>query len=301
MTHSIVFFGTTERSVLMLKKLLESNDMAVPLIITKKGKPAGRGLETEQSPVARFAIERKIPLVEVEKTREAIEQLKNVNPDLFFVVDFGKIIPQDILDIPKRGTINFHPSLLPKYRGPSPIVTPILNGDSETGFSYMLLDAEMDHGPIFYQETVPIDPDDTAGTLEKKLFDRGIEKIEYVISEYLSGKLKPIEQNHSQATSTKLIRKEDALIDFSKESADAIERKVRAYNPWPKVFFFLNGKRIQVIKSKVIKSLSSSNDQFVKTPEGILAHCADGTFLLLETIKPEGKQARSSKEFEQYF
>lgn len=292
----------------MLSKLLETKDVVIPLVITKKGRPAGRGLEIEQNDIARFAQKHNIPVVEVEKAREAIEKLKELKPDLFFVVDFGKIIPQDILDIPKHGTINFHPSLLPKYRGPSPIVTPILNGDSETGFSYMLLDAEMDHGPILYQETISIASNDTAGALEQKLFERGIGKLEHIVKEFLAGNLKPTEQNHSEANVTKLIQKEDALVDFSKESADVIERKVRAYNPWPYAFFFHNNKRFQVLESMISPPLylpltkgETKEGVFIKTKDGIVARCMNGTFLLLEVIKPEGKQARPSKEFEQYF
>lgn len=300
-THIIIFFGTTEHSALMLSKLLEMKDVSVPLIVTKKGKPAGRGLGVEPSPVALFGKEHAIPVIEVEKTRETIKELKMVKPELFFVVDFGKIIPQDVLDIPTKGTMNFHPSLLSAYRGPSPIVTPILNGNKETGFSYMLLDAQMDHGPTLYQETVSIAPNDTAGSLENTLFEKGAEKFGKIISEYLSGVLRPVAQNHSEATITKLIQKEDALVDFSKESADVIERKVRAYNPWPYAFFFHNGKRIQIIKAKMTQGINASMHQFIKTNEGIVASCANNTFLLLEVIKPEGKQARSSKEFEQYF
>jgi len=297
----IIFFGTTEHSTLMLEKLLQMKDIAVPLIITKKGKPAGRGLKALPSPIALFANEHGVPVTEIEKTQEAAETLKKLNPDLFFVVDFGKIIPQDILNIPSKGTINFHPSLLPQYRGPSPIIAPILNGDTETGFSFMLLDAEMDHGPILYQKKIAIDSDDTAGTLEKKLFERGIEKLEYVMTKYLSGKIEPTEQDHSKATTTKLIKKEDALVNFTKESAEVIERKVRAYNPWPFAYFFHNGKRIQIINVSMCQPTISPAHQFTRTEDGVVACCANNTFLILKTIKPEGKQIRTSKEFEQYF
>ncbi len=274
---------------------------------------------------------REIHLFQIEKLRDIEDELKGLKPTLFFVVDFGKIIPQSILDIPSQGAINFHPSLLPKYCGPSPIQTAILNGDTETGFSCMLLDAEIDHGPILYQERVDIDPADTSVSLEKKLFERGKEKIDQVVTQYLTGDLKPQEQDHKRTTVTKLIKKEDGMIDVSKETAETIEHKVRAYQPWPGVYFFLpNGKRIQILRARVLSSVTphlsqddkgmrilnealnpktnerwgvqketknKKTDLFSLFKKSFMVSCFMDTTLELLTVKPEGKKEMTGYDF----
>ncbi|MEA3272416.1 MAG: methionyl-tRNA formyltransferase [Patescibacteria group bacterium] len=172
------------------------------------------------------------------------------NTDIAVVAAYGHIIPKKILEIPKFGFLNIHPSLLPKYRGPSPIQNAILNGDKETGVSIMLLDKKMDSGPILAQKKVKINENETYETLRNRLAEIGAKLLIKTLLDYVSGKIKPKPQNHKKATYTKLLKREDGKIDWSKP-AEEIERMVRAYHPWPGTWTELNGKRLKIILNRV--------------------------------------------------
>lgn len=274
----IVFWGSSEFAVLALEALKRAG-FDIGLVITQPDAPQGRHLRLQACPVAKKAQELDLPLFQPERLKnEEIElKIRAQGAEVFVVAAYGRIIPQNLLDLAPKGTINIHPSLLPKYRGPSPIQSAILNGDTETGVSIMLLDKEMDHGPILAQEIVPLAPTTTAPELEKTLSALGAELLIKTLPEYLNGKIVAKEQDHSQATICKMLKKEDGKINWT-EPAEVIERKIRALQPWPGTFTFYqeNGK-----------------EQLLKIHK---ANVIDGV-LKLEIVQPAGKTPMSFADF----
>ncbi len=230
---TFLYFGTPEFSRIVLEELLKSG-LKPAAVITAPDKPVGRKQVLTASSVAAFASKNGIEVLKPEKIKppEFIEKLRSFEPDFIIVAAYGKIIPQAILDIPKHGAINVHPSLLPQWRGASPIPYTIVNGDSKTGVTIMLMDAEMDHGPILVQEEVALRGDETTTTLTAQLARLGGQMLGRVVPDWLAGNITPTEQDHDAATFTKILTKEDGRIDWSK-SAVEIERQVRAFDPWP--------------------------------------------------------------------
>ncbi len=260
MNLNFAFFGGEPLAVPTLQKLYESGFVPA-LIISNPDKPQGRNLEIASPPTALWAKTHNIPLIQPEKLSK--EEIKS-DFDFFVVVSYGKIIPKEILEMPALGTINIHPSLLPLYRGPSPIVSSILNGDTETGVTIMRIDEEMDHGPILAQEKMLLSGDEFVQGLEKSLADLGGKLLVKVIPEFIGGKIKITEQDHSKATYVKKLVKADGEINLED---DPIKnwRKFRAYATWPRIFFFKYGKRIIITKAKL------ENNRFVVEkviPEG---------------------------------
>lgn len=187
-----------------------------------------------------------------------VVKLKNLNPDLFVVASYGKILKPDVIDIPKLGSINLHPSLLPKYRGSSPIQSTILNGDKVTGITILKMDEVMDHGPILFQKEEEIRDEDTFDSLSKRLFQIGADNLVRVINDYAEGKLEPDAQDDSKATFTKVLTRQDGFIDIDNPpQAEKIKLKVRAYFPWPGVYTKAN---INGVK-KIIKLLPQDKIQ----------------------------------------
>lgn len=222
----IVFFGTPAFGQIVLKMLLDAN-FNVVAVVTQP-----------ESPVKALAKDHKIPVFTPDNKQKLLathRKLAILKPKLFIVTSYGIIIPLEILGIPSKGTLNVRPSLLPRHRGPSPIQTAILEGDNETGAVIILMDEEIDHGPILSQKAVPIAPDETTPTLTAKLAHLGGKLLVETIPKYLSGKIVPHPQNHEQATFTKPIRKEDGEARWVR-SNEHIERMIRAYKPWPGVW-----------------------------------------------------------------
>ncbi|MFA5022682.1 MAG: methionyl-tRNA formyltransferase [Candidatus Paceibacterota bacterium] len=257
---NFVFFGTDEFSVKVLDTLKEKG-LIPSLIITGPDKPKGRKRLLTPPLSKVWGEENKIPVVQPTSLKDLGAELPNLEEfgssapkfDFFLVASYGKIIPQEILDIPTHGTLNIHPSLLPKYRGPSPLETAILNGDSETGVAIMKLDAEMDHGPLLASE--PFDLRSGQGIplynfeqLRDKLAVLGAELLVEILPDYLAGKIEPQEQDHTQATYTKKFTKEDGLLGLQDEPL-ANYRKILALNPWPGTYLNHNGPagKIRVI------------------------------------------------------
>ncbi|OGI65124.1 methionyl-tRNA formyltransferase [Candidatus Nomurabacteria bacterium RIFCSPLOWO2_01_FULL_39_18] len=267
---NFAFFGGEPLSVPTLRKLHE-NGFVPALVISNPDKPRGRNLEITPPPTALWAKQQNIQLIQPEKLSKGEIQ---GDFDFFVVVSYGKIIPKEILDLPKYGAINIHPSLLPRYRGPSPIVSTILNGDKETGVTVIKIDEEMDHGPILAQEKIPLSGNESLQDLEKSLAKLGGELLVKIIPEFIAGKIKPKEQDHSAAICVKKITKADGEID---PRGDPVKnwRKFRAYAPWPRTFFFKNGKRI------IVTDAVFENNQFI-----------------IKKVLPEGKKEITWEEFQ---
>ncbi|MFA6077699.1 MAG: methionyl-tRNA formyltransferase [Candidatus Paceibacterota bacterium] len=242
-----VFFGTPEFAVSILEEL--KNAKIVPsLIVTAPDKPKGRGLILTPPPVKIWAQAHNIPAVQPAKLdNDFTNKLKNSSYNLFVVAAYGKIIPKTILDIPTNGTLNVHPSLLPKYRGASPIQSQILADEKEVGITIMLIDEEMDHGPILDIKKIGTEESTTAPELENLLAHEGGKLLSVVIPKWIAGEIKPKEQNHNEATFTKKITKENGLIVLSDDQHKNY-LKYRALTPWPGAYFFAtkNGKKLRV-------------------------------------------------------
>lgn len=265
---NFAFFGTDEFAVTVLEEL-KSSGLVPGLIVTTPDSPKGRKLVLTPPPVKVWATTNGIKFIQPENLRSDLGA--SLRSDLgqyefFLVASYGKIIPQEILDLPKHGTLNIHPSLLPKYRGAAPLQSAILNGDQETGVTIMQLDAEMDHGPILAAVSYQLSAVCNFESLRDSLAKLGAQKLAEILPDYLSGKLKSVKQDHSQATYTKKITKELGLLNLS-DSPELNDRKIRALNPNPGTYFIDNNKRVKIIS----------------------AHIENNT-LILERVVPEGKK-----------
>lgn len=283
MKPRIVFFGTPQLGVQVLEKLI-TKDFKPIVVITREDKPAGRGQKPTPPPVKILAQKYKIPILQPKKLKDndkILTNLQSLKADLFLVAAYGRIIPKEILEIPKYGTLNVHPSLLPKYRGASPIQAAILDGERETGVTIILLDEELDHGPIIAQEKLSIENTDTSESLTKKLGELGARLLIKSIPDWIEGKIKPREQDHQKATFTKILTKEEGFIDLSNPpSAEKFNRMVRAFYPWPGVWgrWQMADGRWQMVKF---------------LPNDPTTHLPNTPFL----IQPEGKRPMTIKEF----
>lgn len=295
--EKIIFFGGGTFAVPALEKLAKAFEIS--LVITNPKKSAGRKQISEPSAVEIEAKKLGLNVAVVENfDNKSINEIKTINPSFFVIVDYGKIIPRELLDIPPKGAINVHPSELPKYRGASPLQTAILNGEKETSFSIMLIDAKLDHGPVLAQKKAKILPDDTYGSLYKRLSEDYPEFLLETLKKYLSGEIEPLPQDDSRATFTKLLRREDGRIDWNK-SAGEIERMVRAYHPWPGTFFVFNQKNTKLLRASVEHknySDKKSGELFLAPDKKIAVKCNPG-ILILDRVQPEGKRPMSGEEF----
>ena len=276
-----IFYGTSRFSVIVLDEL-KSAGFLPTLVVTVMDKPKGRKLVLTPPEAKVWAEENHIPYVQLKtlRTPETETEIRSYCPDGYdvgIVASYGKIIPQNILDIPSQGTINVHPSLLPKLRGPSPIQSAILT-ENETGVTIMHLDADMDHGPIILQEKVVIaDWPPYAEDLEEMLAHVGGKMISAILPDWISGKASETEQDHNQATICKKIEKEDGQINLS-DPADLNLRKIRAYHIWPRAYFWQekDGKKIRVLVKR--------------------ARIENGD-LVIEKVVPEGKKEMEYSDF----
>lgn len=241
---NVVFFGTPD-FVVPVAQSLQTHFNLVGIVSTPDA-IQGRKKILTPSPVKDFAQANNIPVFTPERYDEAtIEQMKSLNPDLFVVAAYGVIIPQAVLDIPTKGSLNIHPSLLPKYRGPSPIQTALLNGDELSGITIIEMDADVDHGPIVSQWEVPLHPADTFASLHVSMFKEAAEKLPEIINGFVSGELRPTPQDHEKALFCDHITRESGYFDSENPpSSEVLDRMIRAYYPWPNAWtrLLVNGR-----------------------------------------------------------
>ncbi|OGL66492.1 methionyl-tRNA formyltransferase [Candidatus Uhrbacteria bacterium RIFCSPHIGHO2_01_FULL_63_20] len=295
----IVFFGTPSLAVPFLETLVDNPGIQVVAAVTQPDKPVGRRHELAPSPLKRSAQMRGIPVFEfasLKKDPSAVETLKALGADAFVVVAYGKLIPADILNIPRLGCVNVHPSLLPKYRGPSPMQWAIANGDPDTGVTIMQLDEGMDTGPILAFETIGLDDTETLTSLTKKVMATGPALLTSTLKRFAAGEITPIKQDESKATITNLLDREDGRIDWKKGVA-GIERMVRAYEGWPGTWTEWNGKRLKVLSVQPTDLKADFPPGTVQVKDGrLMVEGGDGTLEIL-TIQPEGKAAMPASAF----
>ncbi len=296
----IVFFGSPALALPSLKKLLES-DHSIDLIITQPDRPSGRGKKLMPCPVKKTALNLNISYYQPLKIRKdpvALQKIKEVEPDLNVVVAYGQIIPSSIIYLPRYNSLNVHFSLLPKYRGASPVQWALLEGEEKTGITIFELNEKMDEGDILTQEEVNILPDENAAELEARLAQKGADLLIKTITQI--DKLKHRQQDHSQATYAPKIRKEDGKIDWTKNSLD-IERKIRAFTPWPSAYAFFKDIRIKIHKGKKLERDappgSSPGEISRIEKEGIEVSCAEGSTFLIESLQPENRKRMDAYAF----
>jgi methionyl-tRNA formyltransferase len=243
-----------------------------------------------------LALEVGIPVMQPEKLRhpEAMEQLRAWNPDLIIVAAFGQILRKDVLELPRYGCINVHASLLPRWRGAAPINAAILAGDEETGVTIMVMDAGLDTGPTLSKRSIRLTPDDTAGSVFEKLSTLGADLLMETLPDYVSGKLQPVPQPEAGMTYAPMIKKEEGKLDFTHDVHE-LERRVRAFNPWPGTFMEFDGALLKVHRARVEAGHSLDGQRLVVDDQPAVG--ARGGILVLEEVQPAGKKSMSGKSF----
>lgn len=282
----VIFMGTPEFAVPVLEYLIKNTN--VVLVVTQPDKEVGRDKKMVYSPIKKVAIENGIDVFQPIKIRNDFEIISEINPDIIITCAYGQIIPQAILDIPRFGCINIHGSLLPKYRGASPMQAAILNGDEETGVTLMYMDAKMDTGDMIAKSSIKIEDTDTIGTVHDKLSFLGRDLLATEFENIISGNITIERQNDEEATYTSMITREDELIDFNNNGKDIIN-KIRAFNPWPLAYFLLNGKEIKVLHATHKPGNIKTVGEIVLGKGQMSITCKDG-YISLERIKPFGKK-----------
>jgi methionyl-tRNA formyltransferase len=290
----IVFMGTPEFAVPALKLLIEHH--TVIGIVTQPDRPAGRNRQLQQSPIKQLALAHQIPVFQPEKIRkaEAVEELKQWSPDVYVVAAFGQILPQAVLDIPPHGSLNIHASLLPRWRGAAPIQGVIRAGDSESGITIMKMDAGLDTGPILRQRSIPLAPDETGQSLHDKLSAIGGELLIETLPGYLDGTIIPQAQDDSLVTYAPTIKKEEGHIDWQQE-AQAIERLVRAFTPWPGTYTIWNEQQLK-IHSGSVGIGQAVPGKVIENQGRVAIGTSDGLFYL-NTVQLAGKNTLPINEF----
>ncbi len=292
---NILYLGTPDFSVLPLKAIVESGKYNVVAVVTNKDKPVGRKKILTAPPVKEYALEKGIPVYQYDKIKnEGVEDLKNLNPDIMITCAFGQILSQEIIDIPKHGVINIHASLLPKYRGASPIHYAVLNGEKQTGITIMKTDIGIDTGDILLQKSIEIGDEETCGELFERLSVIGAESILDALEIIKNGKANFTCQDEKQATLTKMIRKEHAIIDWNKSNIE-IYNQIRAFNPAPIAFTTLDGLPFKIYSAKVVEG-SGLAGQVIANKEELVIACGKGA-LALKKVQKAGGNAMDIKDF----
>jgi methionyl-tRNA formyltransferase len=318
----IIFMGTAELSCASFSKLAGDEQFKIVAVVTQPDKPKGRELKLQPSPVKMLAQKLNLPILQPARARDEkfIAQLHELKPDLIVVVAYGQILPQAILDLPKFGCLNVHTSLLPKYRGASPIQSAILNGETETGVTIMKMDASLDTGEIISQTRTPILPEDNSATLHDRLAQLGAELLVETIPNYVAGKILPKPQPDEGSSYAAKIKKEDGRIDWNEPAGKNLNR-LRAFTPWPGAFTFLVGRassRVEIENSKperLASSLAPPKPQLLKIwkmeiveqsgavgeilqadKNGIVVACGKNALRILE-LQREGGRRMSAAEF----
>ncbi len=295
--------GTPEFGAIILEKLAQSEFKPI-LVVTETDKPVGRKQILTPPPVKVIAKKYNIAVLQAEKILDTKYKIQNTKPDFIVVAAYGQILPKEILEIPKYGCLNIHPSLLPKYRGPSPIQYAILNGDEETGVTIIKMTEKVDAGGIIANEKFKMKNEKlTYGELHNKLAELGAKLLIETMPKWIKEEIKPKPQDESKATYTKIIKKEDGKIDWQK-SAQELERQIRAFELWPGAFTFWqkNDKllRIKILMARVLVTSDLTTYPVGKTliaPQNELCIQTGKGFLIVEKLQLEGKKEMSSEEF----
>ena len=291
---NVVFMGSPDFSLSTLRALAGTYDVIG--VVTQPDRASGRGRELKAPPVKLLAQELNIPVMQPEKLKqpEAMDQLRAWAPDLIVVAAFGQILRKDVLELPRFGCINVHASLLPRWRGAAPINAAILAGDEETGVTIMKMDVGLDTGPMLSKRSIRIKPDDTAGSIFHALSTLGADLLIETLPDYLYGKLIPQPQPEKGATYAPMMKKEDGKLDFNSD-VNELERRVRAFNPWPGTFMDFNGTILKVHRAHVEEGNAEAGQRLIVQSQPAVG--ARGGLLVLDEVQPAGKKPMNGKSF----
>ncbi len=267
-------------------------------MVTNPDAAVGRSQSLEETPVSALTRDLKLPTFKpetVKDNQEFIGQLKNLGADVFVVVAFGTIMPAEVINMPPLKTINVHFSALPKYRGPSPIQSALLNGDKQTGTTIFILDEQIDHGPLLAQKIADIEPDDNYFTLSDRLAHVSADLLMETLSDYQPGKITPLPQDESQSSYTKIITKQAGKIDWT-QSATQIYNQLRAFYIWPGIWTTWKGKKIKILDIHPTGSSSDAGNPGTVLPGGRVL-CGGNTILQIKTLQPEGRSEMDIDSF----
>ncbi len=291
----LAFAGTPELASTVLKSLIDSNQHTVEVVLTQPDRPAGRGRKLKQSEVKQVALEHGIPVFQPEKSSELKEEyLKNC--DLMLVVAYGLLIKPEILAKPRLGCINIHTSLLPRWRGAAPIQRAIEAGDGQTGITFMQMDEGLDTGDILEQVTCPIEQSDTGGSLHDRLADIAAENINRFLTEVTNKQIIPIKQDETNSNYANKISKQEAKIDWSKPAIE-IEKKVRAFNPFPVTHTQINDLNIRIWDAEVKTGSENYKPGTILNNKSSLDIATGKNILSINKLQLAGKRAMTAKEF----
>ncbi len=295
----IVFMGTPDFAVPPLKALINAG-FEIPLVVSQPDRKKGRGHKLQNTPVKEIALENNLKIFQPDsiRTRDAVNTLKAVEADYFIVIAYGKILPESILSLPHKACINVHASLLPKWRGAAPIQFSLLNGDEETGVCTMLMDKGMDTGDLLLTEKTPIDPKENSGQLAERLSVLGADLIVKTIQQFDG--ISAVKQDHEKATYTRLLNKEDRLVDW-RQTAHSIFCRFRALSPFPGIVTSFRGKRLVIKEMETAKERFPDQDKNPGTITAINAEsfdvvCGKG-FARILACQPESKKKVNAQEF----
>lgn len=295
----IVFMGTPDFASASLKKLIDERFDVVG-VFTQPDKPKGRGMELCASPVKELALENGLPVFQPVKMRDgtALAQIKALEPDILVVVAYGRILPDDILAVPKYGAINVHGSLLPKYRGAAPIQWAVLNGDKVTGVTTMYLASEMDTGDIIYTAETEIGEYETSGELFDRLKDMGAELLVKTLRDIDAGTAPRAPQDHSKASYVTMLDKSICPIDWNKTPREVLKH-IYGLQPWPVATMELEGKTVRVFAAKYTDGKTEKVPGAVVSTDkgGLEIACADGETLLITELQAPGKKRMGAEDY----
>ncbi len=287
----IVYFGTEDISLPTLQALIDSDQYDVVGVVTKPDSARGRGHHVDSPAVTKLARQHDITCLQPVKLRDVTESLKSLHADVGALVSYGKIIPQDIINIFPHGIVNFHPSMLPVYRGPSPIETAIMHGDSFTGLTLMALSRDMDAGAIYYQEKVAIGPDDTAEQLYERFGQRGAELMVDKLAQIVTGQITGTPQDDNLAIYCHMITKDDGILRPDVMTARECYNRLRALSQWPKC-------RISIADREVIVTKAKPLDNFQGDSWPDIIPCQDDSAIqILEIINPKSGRRMSVTDY----
>jgi len=292
------YFGSGEFSGHILEILI-NNRLIPQAVITRVDRPAGRGRRPRPTPVKRLAEERKLKIIQPPDLGEEafVGALREADPEVFVLADYGQLLPPALIDLPAGGCVNVHPSLLPRYRGASPVQRALMDGVEVTGVTLMLMEKGLDAGPIIYQQEVEVEEDEDAGSLAAKLALLGGNLLVSCLPDYLSGKITPRPQNDEQATYADPIKEEELIIDWSRRARD-IHNQVRALSPRPGAYTYFRGRRLKILRTIPSPEEDGSPPGTALKPGKDLLLVTSGRGVLrIELVQPEGKRKMKAADF----
>jgi methionyl-tRNA formyltransferase len=293
----IIFMGSAAFAVPSLNELHKAGHN-IEVVITQPDKPAGRGRKLSSPPVAEQAKQSNLPLYQPKsvKAKKVIEKISSLEPDIIVIVAYGKILPKELLELPRLKCVNVHASLLPKYRGAAPMNWAIVNGEKETGVTTMFINEELDAGDMLLSKSIPIGDDDTTLTLQEKLASIGADVLLETIEKIKDGTIKPEPQDGTKATFAPIMKKEDGYINWNKGSLE-IRNLIRGMQPWPSAYTHLDGKMLKIYCATILETtVTETPGTVLAAGDDIVVATGDGK-LCINELQLEGKRRMTSTDF----